>query len=49
MQWNPVPRYWLFVKGIHRLPAQKARSFGVYFDDSLNKQLSLEYNDVWKA
>ena len=46
IKWKHFPRYWLFVRGIHRptvnFPSQRpvTRSFDVFFDMCLNKQLS---------
>ena len=42
-KWKNFPRYWPFVRGIHRwIPPQRpvTRSFDVFFDLHLNKQLS---------
>ena len=38
MKWKHFPRYWPFVRGIHRSPV--ARSSDVFFDLRLNKRLS---------
>ena len=44
IKWKPFPRYWPFVRGIHRwIPISQrpvTRGFGVLFDQRLNKQLS---------
>ena len=47
IQWKHFPRYWPFVRGIHRsppgeFPAQRPvmQSFDVFFDLRLNKRLS---------
>ena len=51
IKWKHFPRYWPFVRGIHRsgeFPAQKpvARSFDVFFDRRLNKRLSKHNNII---
>ena len=38
MKWNHFPRYWPFVRGIHRSPANSP--LGVFFDLRLYKRLS---------
>ena len=38
IKWKHFPRYWPFVRGIHRSPV--TRSFDVFFDLRLNKRLS---------
>ena len=43
--WKHFPRYWSFVRGIHRSPVNSPqklvmRSFDVFFDLRLNKRLS---------
>ena len=38
IKWKYFPRYWPFVRGIHRSPV--TRSFDVFFDLRLNKRLS---------
>ena len=45
IKWKHFPRYWPFVRGIHRprwIPAQRpvTRRFDVFFDLRLNKRLS---------
>ena len=42
IKWKRFPRYWPFVRGIHRSPAERpgTRSFDVFFDLRLNKRLS---------
>ena len=46
IRWKHFPRYWPFVRGIHRSPVDFSlqrpvtRSFEVFFDLSLNKRLS---------
>ena len=38
IKWKHFPRYWPFVRGIHRSPV--TRSFDIFFDLRLNKRLS---------
>ena len=42
IKWKHFPRYWPFVRGIHRFPTQRAvtRSFDVLFELRLNKRLN---------
>ena len=46
IKWKHSPRYWPFVRGIHRSPANSphkrtvTRSFDVFSDLRLNKRLS---------
>ena len=45
IKWEHFPRYWHFVRGIHRSPVTPVqrpvtRSFDVFFDLRLNKQLN---------
>ena len=42
IKWKHFPRYWLFVRGILQSPEQRpvTRSFGIFFDQRLSKQLS---------
>ena len=46
MKWKHFPRYWPFVRGIHRSPVNSppqspvARSFNVFFDLFWNKRVS---------
>ena len=55
IKWKPFPRYWPFVRGIHRspvtgeFPAQRAvmRSFDVFFDLRLSKRLSKQLRGWW--
>ena len=52
IKWKHFPRYWPFVRGIHRsgeFPAQRpvTRSFGVFFDLHLNKGLSKQSWGWW--
>ena len=52
-KWNHFPRYWPFVRGIHRspvnLPSQRTvtQSFVVFFDPRLNKRLSEQWRRRW--
>ena len=49
IKWKHFPRYWSFVRGIHRSPAQRpvTRSFDVFFDLRLKKQLSKQWWGWW--
>ena len=53
MKWKHFPRYWPFVRGIHRspgeVPAQRpvTRSFDVFFALRLNKRLSKQSWGWW--
>ena len=52
IKWNPFPRHWPFVRGIHRsgvFPAQRpvTRSFDVFFHLCLNKRLSKQPRGWW--
>ena len=53
MKWKHFPRYWPFVRGIHRSPvnspAQRpvTRSFSLFFELRLNKRLSKQSWDCW--
>ena len=53
MKWKHFPRYWPFVWGIHRCPVNSphkwpvTRSFDVFFDLRLNKQLSKQWWGWW--
>ena len=56
IKWTHFPRYWQFVRGIHRspvnsgeFPAQRpvTRSFDVFFDLRLNKRLSKQSWGWW--
>ena len=54
IKWKNFPRYWPFVRGIHRwvtgeFPAQRpvTRSFGVFFDLRPNKGLSKQWWGWW--
>ena len=41
------PRYWLFVRGIHRSQRPVTRRFDVFFDLRLNKRLSKQSLGLW--
>ena len=43
IKWKHFPRYWLFVRGIHRSP----RSFDVFFDLRMNKRLGKQPWGWW--
>ena len=49
IKWKHFPRYWPFVRGIHRSPAQRpvTRRFGVFFDLRLNKRFSKQSWGWW--
>ena len=53
MKWKHFPRYWSFVRGIHRSPVNPphkgpvTRSFDVLFDLRLNKRLSKQSWGWW--
>ena len=53
IKWKHLPRYWLFVRGIHRLlevsPSQRPvrRTFVVFFDLCLKKRLSKQSIRRW--
>ena len=52
IKWKHFPRYWLFVRGIHRsrwIPYKRpvTRCFDVFFDLHLNKQLSKQSQGWW--
>ena len=52
IKWKHFPRYWPFVRGIHRsrwIPAQRpvTRSFDGFFDLRLNKRLSKQLWGWW--
>ena len=52
IKWKQFPRYWPFVRGIHRSPVNSphtpvTRSFGVFFDLRLNKRLSEQSWGWW--
>ena len=54
IKWKHFPRYWPFVRGIHRripgeFPAQRPvkRSFDVFFDLCLNKRVSKQSRGWW--
>ena len=48
-KWKHFPRYWPFVRGIHRIPAQRpvTGSFDVFFDLRLNKRLGKQSRGWW--
>ena len=49
IKWKHFPRYWPFVRGIHRFPGEfptqrpVTRSFDIFFDLRLNKRLSKQW------
>ena len=43
IKWRHFPRYWPFVRGIHRSPVM----FDVFFDLRLNKRLSKQWWGWW--
>ena len=53
IKWKHFPRYWPFVRGIHRWPVNSPhkgpvmRSFDVFFDLRLNKRLSKWSRGWW--
>ena len=53
IKWKHFPRYWPFVRGIHRSPVNSphkrpvTRSFDIYFDLRLNKRLSKQSRCWW--
>ena len=49
IKWKHFPRYWPFVRGIHRGPIQRpvTRSFGVFCDLRPNKRLSKQWWGWW--
>ena len=49
IKWKHFPRYWPFVRGIHRSPSQRpvTRSFDVFFDMCSNKRLSKQWRGWW--
>ena len=52
IKWNHFPRYWSFMRGIHRslwIPTRRpvTRSFDVFFDLGLNKWLSKQSWGWW--
>ena len=45
IKWKHLPRYWPFVRGIHRSPVNSPKktvtqSFDIVFDQRMNKRLS---------
>ena len=53
IKWKHFPRYWPFVRGIHRSPVNSphkrpvTRSFAVFFDLRMNKRLSKQSWGWW--
>ena len=53
IKWKHFPRYWPFVRGIHRSPVNSphkgpvTRSFDVFFELRLNKQLNKQSWGWW--
>ena len=53
IKWKQFPRYWPFVRGIHRAPVNSppqrpvTRGFDVFFDLHLNKRLSKQSRCRW--
>ena len=52
IKWKHFPRYWPFVRGIHRSPVNSpqrpvTRSFDVFLDLGLNKRLSKQSRRRW--
>ena len=49
IKWKHFPRYWPFVRGIHRWPHKGSvtRSFDVFFDLRLNKRLNKQSWGWW--
>ena len=52
IKWKHFPRYWPFVRGIHRSPVNSpqrpvTRSFDVFFDLHPNKRLSKHWWGWW--
>ena len=47
IKWKHFPRYWPFVRGIHRSQRSVTRSFGVFFDLHPNKRLSKQSRGWW--
>ena len=53
IKWKHFPRYWQFVRGIHRSPVNSPHkrpftpSFNVFFDLSLNKRLNKQWWCWW--
>ena len=52
IKWKQLPRYWPFVRGIHRSPVNSpqrpvTRSFDAFFDLRLNKRLSKQSCGWW--
>ena len=47
IKWKHFPCYWPFVRGIHLSQTPVTRSFDVFFDLRLNKQLSKQSRRRW--
>ena len=47
IKWKHFPRYWSFVRGIHRSQRPVTQSFDVFFDLHLNKRLSNQSKRRW--
>ena len=47
IKWKHFPRYWPFVRRIHRSQRPVTRSFDVFFDLRLNKRLSKQLWGWW--
>ena len=47
IKWKHFPRYWPFVRGIHRSQRPVTRSFDVFFDLRPNKRLSKQSRGWW--
>ena len=47
IKWKHFPRYWSFVRGIHRSQRPVTRSFDIFFDLRLNKRLSKQSWGWW--
>ena len=47
IKWEHLPRYWPFVRGIHRPQRPVTRSFDVFFDLCLNKRLNKQWWHRW--
>ena len=53
IKWNHFPRYWPFVRGIHRWPVNSphkgpvTQSFDVFFDLCMNKRLNKQSWSWW--
>ena len=47
IKWKHFPRYWLFVRGIHRSQRPVTQSFDLFFDLCLNKRLGKQSRGWW--